>query len=159
MQYEIREMKKEESGILKEFLYLSIFVPEGEPEFSREILETPEFQVYLEDFGKRDDYALLAIADGKPVGAVWSRIMKDYGHVDDETPSLAIAILKEYRGKGIGTALLNRLLLELKSKGYRRVSLSVQKLNYAVKLYFGAGFQVEEDKGEEYILICDLEQF
>ena len=85
--------------------------------------------------------------------------MKDYGHVDDETPSLAIAILKEYRGKGIGTALLNRLLLELKSKGYRRVSLSVQKLNYAVKLYFGAGFQVEEDKGEEYILICDLEQF
>ena len=83
MQYEIREMKKEESGILKAFLYLSIFVPEGEPEFPREILETPEFQVYLEDFGKRDDYALLAMADGKPVGAVWSRIMKDYGHVDD----------------------------------------------------------------------------
>ena len=135
MQYEIREMKKEESGILKAFLYLSIFVPEGEPEFPREILETPEFQVYLEDFGKRDDYALLAIADGKPVGAVWSRIMKDYGHVDDETPSLAIAILKEYRGKGIGTALLNRLLLELKSKGYRRVSLSVQKLNCEAVLW------------------------
>ena len=70
MQYEIREMKKEESGILKEFLYLSIFVPEGEPEFPREILETPEFQVYLEDVGKRADYALLAIADGRQLGDV-----------------------------------------------------------------------------------------
>lgn len=157
MQYEIREMKKEEWNVLKEFLYLSIFVPEGELEFPRDILDKPEFQVYLENFGKKDDYALLAIADGKPVGAVWSRIMNDYGHIDDETPSLAIALLKEYRGMGIGTALLNQLLQGLKAKGYRRVSLSAQKLNYAVNMYRKAGFEVEEDKGEEYIMVCDLE--
>ena len=83
MQYEFREMKKEEGNVLQEFLYLSIFVPEGELEFPRDILDKPEFQVYLENFGKKDDYALLAIADGKPVGAVWSRIMNDYGHIDD----------------------------------------------------------------------------
>ena len=31
------------------------------------------------------------------VGAVWVRIMNDYGHIDNETPSFAISLLKEYR--------------------------------------------------------------
>ena len=47
-------------------------------------------------------------------GAVWVRIMNDYGHIDDETPSFAISLLKEYRGNGIGTELMKRMLAELK---------------------------------------------
>ena len=30
------------------------------------------------------------------VGAVWSRIMKDYGHIGDDTPSLAISLYQEF---------------------------------------------------------------
>lgn len=33
------------------------------------------------------------------IGAVWTRIMDDYGHVDDDTPSFAISLYKEYRGQ------------------------------------------------------------
>jgi len=40
----------------------------------------------------------VAEVDGKIVGAVWVRIMNDYGHIDNETPSLAISLYKEYRG-------------------------------------------------------------
>lgn len=32
--------------------------------------------------------------DKKPVGAVWVRIMNNYGHVDNDTPSFAIPYIK-----------------------------------------------------------------
>ena len=57
------------------------------------------------------------------------RIMDDYGHIDDETPSFAISLYEEYRNMGIGTALMRDMLEFLKNKGYRRTSLSVQKVN------------------------------
>ena len=76
--------------------------------------------------------------------------------MDDETPSLALSLYKEYRGQGIGTELLRRLLELLRSEGYQRMSLSVQKANYAVRMYQRAGFQVLIDKDEEYIMVCDL---
>ena len=104
----------------------------------------------MADFGKKDDNALVAVQDETVVGAVWSRIMKDYGHVDDQIPSLAIALFKEYRGQGIGTALMRQMLLLLREKGYEKVSLSVQKANYAVKMYKAVGFRVLEDREEEY---------
>lgn len=47
------------------------------------------------------------------------------------TPSLAMAVYKEYRGLGIGTFSLKKHLFTLKNSGYSRVSLSVQKTNYA----------------------------
>ena len=51
------------------------------------------FRVYIDDFGtQKGDNCLVADFGGKVVGAVWTRIMDDYGHVDDETPSLAISL-------------------------------------------------------------------
>lgn len=153
----IRPMQPEEFPQLRDFLYLSIFVHQGEELPGREILDTPEFQVYLEGFGSRPgDCAVVAEVNGALAGAAWGRIMEDYGHVDDETPSLAISLKPEYRGQGLGTALLGALLQKLGKLGYRQASLSVQKANYAVKLYEKAGFRVLEDKGEEYIMVCPL---
>lgn len=45
----------------------------------------------ITDFGKKkDDIGLVAEVDKKVVGAVWVRIMDDYGHIDNDTPSFAI---------------------------------------------------------------------
>ncbi len=82
--------------------------------------------------------------------------MNDYGHIDDNTPSLAISLYKEYRGFGIGTNLMKHMLIHLQDKGYRRVSLAVQKINYAYQLYMKVGFQVVDETKEEYIMVCDL---
>ena len=60
--------------------------------------------------------------------------MDDYGHVDDETPSFAISLYKEYRGQGIGNQLMVKMLELLKQQGYKKASLAVQKANYAVKM-------------------------
>ena len=114
-------------------------------------------QVYVERFVElKDDKGLAAEVDGKIVGAVWVRIMNDYGHIDDETPSLAISLYKEYRGFGIGTVMMKEILALLKTHGYSRVSLSVQKANYAAKMYLMVGFEIVRENEEEYIMICHL---
>lgn len=157
MEYRIREISENEYGLLEDFLYEAIFVPEGAPAPPRSIIAKPELQVYLTDFGKeQDDIGLVADVDGKVVGAVWVRIMNDYGHVDDTTPSFAISLYKEYRGAGIGTALMEEMLCILRQRGYRQASLAVQKANYAVRMYRKVGFQAIDENEEEYIMVCRL---
>lgn len=142
---------------LKEFLYQAIFIPEGVTPPERSIVDQPELQVYIENFGKNpDDHCIAAEVDGRIVGAVWVRIMNDYGHIDDKTPSLAISLLPEYRGQGIGTELMKRMLVLLRESGYPGVSLSVQKANYAVKLYRSLGFELVRENEEEYIMLRRL---
>ncbi len=90
--------------------------------------------MYIADFGKKkDDIGLFAEVDERVVGAVWVRIMNDYGHIDNDTPSFAISLYKDYRGFGMGTALMKEMLRILKDRGYKQASLAVQKANYAVK--------------------------
>lgn len=154
MDYTIRAVRDTEYPLLEDFLYEAIFVPEGVKPPPRSIINTPELQVYLQDFGMREhDNALAAEIGNKVVGAVWVRIMNDYGHVDDDTPSFAISLYKEYRGLGIGTELMRRMLGLLKSCGYKKASLAVQKANYAVKMYRRLGFEIIDENDEEYIMV------
>ncbi len=121
------------------------------------IVDDESLQIYIRDFGKLpDDRCLVAELNGKVVGAIWSRIVNDYGHIDDHTPSIAISLYKEYRNQGIGTELLKQMLGLLKADGYKSVSLSVQKANYAMKMYQKAGFQVISEDAEEAIMQCLL---
>lgn len=156
MDYQIREMKENEYPLLSDFLYEAIFIPQGMDKPPKSIIEQPELQIYIEDFGKADDLCLVAEIQEKIVGAVWVRIMNDYGHIDDETPSFAISLYEEYRNLGIGTALMEAMLKLLKSKGYKQASLSVQKANYAVNMYRKTGFEVIDENEEEYIMVCRL---
>lgn len=156
MDYKIREIRKNEYSVLSDFLYEAIFIPEGMDQPPKSIIEQPELQVYIKDFGKEDDWCLVAEIKGMIVGAVWVRIMNDYGHIDNETPSFAISLYKEYRNMGIGTALMRDMLELLKKKGYEQTSLSVQKVNYAVGMYRKVGFEVIDENETEYIMVCRL---
>ena len=157
MNYQIRPIQPKEIPLLKDFLYEAIFIPEGAVAPPRDILDDDSLQVYIRNFGQSpDDYCLVAEADDKIVGAIWSRIMNDYGHIADDVPSIAISLYKEYRNQGIGTDLLKQMISLLKSEGYKSVSLSVQKANYALKMYQKAGFIVLSDDGEEVIMQCPL---
>ncbi len=152
-----REMKRNEYNLLKVFLYEAIFIPEGVTPPDKSIIEEPELAIYYEDFGNGPaDHCIIADDNGKVIGAVWVRIMNDYGHIDDETPSFAISLYKEYRGQGIGTKMMRSMLDLLRSKGYKRASLAVQKANYAVKMYRRSGFQTVDENTEEYIMVCEL---
>lgn len=157
MEYTIREMRKSEYPLLNEFLYEAIYIPEGVQPPPKSIIALPELQVYVANFGnEKDDICFLAEVNGKVVGAVWVREMNDYGHIEDGVPSFAISLYKEYRGFGIGTALMKRMLCELKERGYEKASLSVQKANFALKMYKKIGFEIISENEEEYIMVNQL---
>ena len=139
MEYVIREMRNEEYCLLDNFLYEAIYIPDGIEAPPKSIIDCPELQEYIIDFGKRKhDKALVAEIQENVVGAIWVRIMNDYGHIDDDTPSLAMSIIKK------------------RLAGYSKISLSVQKSNYAVKMYKKAGFTVIDENSEEYIMVKSL---
>lgn len=157
MDYTIRRRQENEYEILKDFLYEAIYIPEGVQAPPKSIINEPELQVYVVDFGKKeDDICFLAESDGKVIGAVWVRVMNDYGHIEDGVPSFAISLYKEYRGYGIGTALMEKMLCELRQRGYEKTSLAVQKANYAVQMYKNVGFEIVDENEEEYIMVCQL---
>jgi ribosomal protein S18 acetylase RimI-like enzyme len=57
-----------------------------------------------------------------------------------------IALLPAHRGMGLGEALLRDLMDEAAAAG-KAVSIHVEKLNPAMRLYRRLGFTTEEDKG------------
>lgn len=149
----ISEIKSAELPAMKEFLYLSIFVPEGYGAPPREVVETDELKVYYEDFGRhRGDICFAATSAGETVGLAWARLMRDYGHVSDDVPSIAVAVKEGYRGRGTGTLLLQALCAAIERNGFPGVSLSVQRENPALSLYLRLGFRTVCERGEEYIM-------
>jgi len=158
---DIREIRAEELSVLDGMLYQSIFQPEGCEPVPRSVTQIPEINVYIDGFGsKKDDYCLVAEADSRIIGAVWVRILagkiKGYGNIDDQTPEFAISLLKEYRSRGIGTLLMQQMIEYLKEKGYAQTSLSVQKKNYAARMYQKLGFEIIRENEEDYIMVLKL---
>ncbi|MCL2578528.1 MAG: GNAT family N-acetyltransferase [Oscillospiraceae bacterium] len=160
MHCEIRPILPGEVPLLADFLYTAIFRRAGEAPLPKSVIHQPELAVFIQDFGRPDDHCLLAVVDGRAVGAVWARILsgpvKGFGNVDDKTPEFAISVFQEHRGKGIGRRLMDEMLALLREKGYAKASLAVQKDNYAVRLYQASGFEITGQNDEEYIMVCPL---
>lgn len=159
-QYTIRKIKHSELSILKEFLYEAIFQPDETNRLPRDVINQPELRVFIENWGKDDDLCLVAVVESKIVGAAWTRILsgevKGFGNIDDKTPEFAISLFKEYRNKGIGSALMKEMLDLLRTSGYKQTSLAVQKENYALKMYQNVGFEIVEEMEEEYLMVYKL---
>ena len=157
MDYNIRKIEEKEYILLEDFIYEAIFIPEGVSPPPKSIINQPDLQVYIKDFGKeKDDICFVAETDNKIIGAVWVRDMNDYGHIEDGVPSFAISLYKPYRNFGIGTELMTTMISELRQGGYKKASLAVQKENYAVKMYRKVGFEVIRETEEEFIMVCNL---
>ena len=69
----------------------------------------------------------------------------------DEIRLIDIALLPEHRGSGLGTQLLNELLLEAEQKQLP-VRIHVEHFNPALRLYERLGFQQIEDQGVYYLM-------
>ncbi len=155
MNISYRCIEKSDQPFLWEMLYQALYVPEGALPFPREIIEVLAIKIYAENWGKNSDEGLVAINVDRPVGAVWIRQMRGYGFVDADTPELTIAVLPEFRGKGIGTDLMSEFFTTLSSR-YKAISLSVTTENPAMKLYERLGFEVVKIDGNTAIMIKKL---
>ena len=80
------------------------------------------------------------VVDGEPAGRLY------VARWAEEIRIMDIALLPGSRGRGVGTQLLRELLVEGASAG-KRVTIHVEKLNPARRLYQRLGFVVVEDRG------------
>lgn len=157
MNINIRLIKSEEVMLLTDFLYEAIFQKDKKHLVSRTVIQQPSVWIYIDGFGtQKDDHCLVAEVDGYIVGAVWVRCIKAFGHIEDSIPEFAVSVYPEYRGIGIGTALMKNMIDLLKYKGYAKASLAVQKDNYAVQMYKNIGFEIIDENDQEYIMIYRL---
>ncbi|MBB4824845.1 GNAT superfamily N-acetyltransferase [Sporosarcina luteola] len=152
MHFKIRNLEKLDMQFLRDMVYESAFVPEGQKPFPRAILDEPSVSKYVDGWGEQSgDIGLIAEVDAQQLGAIWLRLFdeeqKCFG--DSQTPELGMAILQEYRGKGFGKALLRALEMQALHYGYRKICLSVDPRNPARFMYEQAGY-VHEGWFETY---------
>jgi GrpB-like predicted nucleotidyltransferase (UPF0157 family)/ribosomal protein S18 acetylase RimI-like enzyme len=157
-----RPIHATEYGILEGFLYKAIFIPDGADPPPRGVIYEPTLHHYIKDFGKQGDVCYVCEHDGRIVGAAWSRILdepgnKGFGNIGVGIPELAISVLPELRGRGIGSELLKRLHAALGELDYTRISLSVQKVNPALRLYRRCGYEVIKEQETDYIMVKRLD--
>ena len=153
-EYVTRPIEADDQAVLWEAIYHSIFLPPGEPPIGPEVVCDPLIARYVENWGAPDDLGVVAVRPddgpvaGRVFGAAWVRLLagerKGFGHVDDQTPELAIAVWPGHRGRGIGTRMLEGLFRQADNR-WEAISLSVSKANPAVRLYERFGFKVVRD--------------
>ena len=71
-------------------------------------------------------------------------------------PELSLAVVPEWRGRGVGRAMIRAALEEARARGIDRVSLSVEDGNWAKALYDAEGFTDYEMVGNAYTMIVNL---
>lgn len=153
MSIRLRSLTASDGAVLRDYLYEALFVPDGAPPLPRQLIDRPEVARYVAGWGRAGDAGWLALesASGSDVGAAWLRLWQaddtGYGFVDLDTPELSVAVRPGWRGQGVGTRLLERLLREADLR-YGAISLSVSKTNPAARLYRRLGFEVHAEPGD-----------
>lgn len=152
----VRRGSPQDLRFLRDMLHHAYYWKERQPDAG-----PGPVQLYVKAWGREGDTAVIAIADGFPVGAAWYRLFPasrpGYGFVDEQTPELAIAVVPSARGKGAGSALLTTLLDRARTAGFRTLSLSVDRYNdVAVALYERHGFTRVVEKDDSVTMVASL---
>ena len=114
---------------------------------------TPELERYVRGFGRPGDHGV--VAEGS--GAAWFRLLPDgHGFVAPAVPELAVAVVPAERGKGLGRALLERLVADAAALGHPGLSLSVEPDNPARRLYERHGFEKVGESGGAWTMRREL---
>lgn len=153
----IRNIRPDEHYFLREMLEQAIYFPDESLKQEKLLELEPVLSKYFENFGRTGDLALVAVNGDILVGAIWTRLFAkekgSYGFVDENTPELSMAIREDHRGQGIGTRLIDKLFEKLRDRGFRQVSLSVDKRNPALNLYQRSGFELFSEDGNAYTML------
>jgi len=156
MEYIFRTIKPADAPALKSFLKLAMMPPAEQTDVAIE--EKPEWKAYVEDWGKPADigFILETKKERKPVGAAWfrqfDRNQAGFGFIDEKIPELVVAVVPEFRDRGLGRQLLTRLINQARLEGFPGISVSVHKNNPALPFYERLAFQKEREEGDLLIL-------
>ena len=145
--YRIRRAVAEDRGFLTDMLVEAVnWSPEREPEPRRRVLSDPRTAHYIADWPRDTDIGVVAEVASQPVGAAWLRYFPaddpGYGFVAPDVPELTVGVAAPWRGRGVGRALLRAAAESAAQAGITRISLSVERKNFAHGLYRSEGYAV-----------------
>ncbi len=157
--FRYRIARNDDEPFLWTVLYHGIHVPDGQAPPPLEIVQCPELARYVLAWSPETEPGVVAeVAGGTRLGAAWVRLLQGdqagYGYVADDIPELGIAVLPPWRGLGVGTAMLQRLL-QVVDVRYRGVSLSVNRMNRAQRLYQRLGFRAVASSDGTLVMLRD----
>ena len=110
------------------------------------VMALPQLRRYFVGMGRSGDAGVVAVTtDGARLGVAWYRLFSaeetGFGFIAVDVPVLAMGVVPEERGQGIGGALLDALLALAREQGFRALSLAVDRQNPARRLYERKGFR------------------
>lgn len=114
-----------------------------------EILTHPDHSRYVAGWMRPGDAGTVALDEqDEPVGAAWYRVLPrtepGLGYLATGVPELIIGVRPIWRAHGVGRTLLQRLCEQARAEGHGRLSLSVERGNFAQTLYRSEGFAVTQ---------------
>lgn len=144
--WSIRPAGPDDAGFLADMLVEAVNWSPRWNQSRESIFSTPAIAHYLIGWPRAGDLGVVAEAAGSPVGAAWLRFLPPgdpgYGFVAADVPELTIGVTALWRGRGVGRALLRAIADRARGSGIRQISLSVERKNYAHRLYRAEGYQV-----------------
>ena len=150
----IREAVAGDAEFLADMLVAAAnWSPQWRPMSRRRVLSAPATAHYIAGWPRDTDLGVIAEAGiartgSRPAGAAWLRFFPasdpGYGFVAPDVPELTIGVAAPWRGRGVGRALLRAVADRARAAGVERVSLSVERKNFARALYLSEGFAVTD---------------
>jgi RimJ/RimL family protein N-acetyltransferase len=101
-------------------------------------------RMYFKDSWTRRQASVVAVVGDRVIGHLG--VAREEGQATDHVASLGMAVSSDWRGKGVGTALMTKAIEWAKEMGVEKLALSVYPHNEAARaLYLKFGF-VEEGR-------------
>ena len=150
----IRRAASEDGDFMADMLVEAVnWSPKWKRKSRNRVLLSPKTAHYIAGWPRKTDLGVIAEAGGERIGAAWLRFFPaadpGYGFVAPDVPELTIGLAAPWHGQGAGRALLRSIAALGHSAGICRISLSVERKNFAQKLYLSEGYQVVDRSGAD----------
>jgi GNAT superfamily N-acetyltransferase len=162
----IRRARAEDGSFLTDMLVEAVnWSPEWKPRSRQRVLADSRTARYITGWPRDTDLGVIAEAaspdparpdparPSEPAGATWLRFLPaaepGYGFVAEDVPELTIGVAASWRGRGLGRALLRAIAEQARDQGISRISLSVERKNYAQRLYLSEGYRIVDSSDKD----------
>lgn len=150
--FRIRPAAQSDGAFLGDMIVEAANWRQGGARPRHEIIASADHSRYITGWMRPSDAGFVALDEhDSPVGAAWYRTFPrtdpGLGYIATGVPELIIGVRPIWRAHGVGRALLQSLCRHATDQGFARLSLSVERDNFAVTLYRSEGFAVTRPGG------------